>query len=240
MAWQPIIKSRRDWEVVPHLHDYHAVLSAFSWEQARRELDSLPDHRGLNIAHEAVTRHAGGPRADHLALRWLRKNGAVKDYSYRLLDELTNRFANALRRLGVERGDRVFVLAGRIPELYIAALGTLKNRSVFCPLFSAFGPEPIRARMTIGQAKVLVTTESLYHRKVAGIRDSLPDLEHVLLIGDEGSPTGVPGTEDSHRLLERASPEFTIDPTDCFCDGSRRRDSCANWDDGPTSTRWTF
>jgi len=240
MAWQPIIKSRRDWEVVPHLHDYHAVRSAFSWEQARRELDGLPDHRGLNIAHEAVTRHAGGPRADHLALRWLRKNGAVKDYSYRLLDELTNRFANALRRLGVERGDRVFVLAGRIPELYIAALGTLKNRSVFCPLFSAFGPEPIRARMTIGQAKVLVTTESLYHRKVAGIRDSLPDLEHVLLIGDEGSPTGVPGTEDSHRLLERASPEFTIDPTDCFGDGSRRRDSCANWDDGPTSTRWTF
>ncbi|GIW54621.1 MAG: acetate--CoA ligase [Nitrospiraceae bacterium] len=214
MAWQPIIKSRRDWEVVPHLHDYHAVRSAFSWEQARRELDGLPDHRGLNIAHEAVTRHAGGPRADHLALRWLGKNGAVKDYSYRLLDELTNRFANALRRLGVERGDRVFVLAGRIPELYIAALGTLKNRSVFCPLFSAFGPEPIRARMTIGQAKVLVTTESLYHRKVAGIRDSLPDLEHVLLIGDEGSPTGVPGTEDYHRLLERASPEFTIDPTD--------------------------
>jgi acetyl-CoA synthetase len=147
-------------------------------------------------------------------LRWLGKNGAVKDYSYRLLDELRNRFANALRRLGVGKGDRVYVLAGRIPELYIAALGTLKNRSVFCPLFSAFCPEPIRARMTIGQANVPVTTEPLYHRKVAGIRGSLPDLEHVLLIGDDGSPTGVPGTEDYHRLLEQADSEFTIGPAD--------------------------
>ncbi len=62
--------------------------------------------------------------------------------------------------------------------LYIAALGTLKNRSVFCPLFSAFDPEPIRTRMTIGQAKVLMTTETLYERKVVGIRVLLPDGVH--------------------------------------------------------------
>ena len=81
-----------------------------------------------------------------------------------------------LRALGVGRGDRVYVLAGRIPELYVAALGTLKNGSVFCPLFSAFGPEPIRVRMATGQARVLVTTESLYRRKVAALRSALPDL----------------------------------------------------------------
>ena len=78
------------------------------------------------------------------------------------LRSVTNRFANVLAELGVGAGDRVFVLAGRIPELYVAALGTLKNRAVFCPLFSAFGPEPIRARLAIGEARVLVTTESLY------------------------------------------------------------------------------
>ena len=83
----------------------------------------------------------------HLAIRWLGKTGTVEDYSYSRLNELTNRFANVLQQLGVGRGDRVFVLAGRIPELYIAALGTFKNRSVFCPLFSAFGPEPIRTRL---------------------------------------------------------------------------------------------
>lgn len=47
------------------------------------------------------------------------------------------------------------------------------SRGVFCPMFSAFGPEPIRVRMTTGRARVLVTTESLYRRKIAGIRDAL-------------------------------------------------------------------
>ena len=62
----------------------------------------------------------------------------------------SNRFANVLAQRGIAKGDRVFSLLGRCPELYIAALGTLKNGSVFSPLFSAFGPEPIKARMTIG------------------------------------------------------------------------------------------
>ena len=165
------------------------------------------------MAHEAVVRHAEGPRASHPAIKWLGKNGGVEDYSYSRLNELTNRFANVLRQLGVSRGDRVFVLAGRIPELYIAALGTLKTRSVFCPLFSAFGPEPIRARLTIGQAKVLVTTHSLYQRKVAAIRAAVPTLEHILLIGDDREPTAVAGTVDFQRSLQQAGPSFTIEAT---------------------------
>jgi len=214
MSWSTIIKSRRDWEVIPNLDDYRDVRRTFSWEKASRELDGLPGSQGLNIAHEAVDRHAAGPRANHLALRWLGKNGEVQDYTYAELRDFTNRFANVLQRLGVGQGDRVFVLAGRIPELYITALGTLKNRSVFCPLFSAFGPEPIRARMTIGQAKVLVTTESLYQRKVAGLRSSLPFLEHVLLVGEAQKPVGVPGTDDYHRLMDEAGIQFTIGRTD--------------------------
>ena len=94
---------------------------------------------------------------------------SVRDFSYSALAAATNRFANLLARHGVTKGDRVFSLLGRTPELYIAALGTLKNGSVFSPLFSAFGPEPIRARMTIGSAKVLVTTEAFYRRKVASL-----------------------------------------------------------------------
>ena len=78
------------------------------------------------------------------------------------LQRLSNRFANVLRGLGIGKGDRVFALAGRIPELYIAALGALKNGSAFCPLFSAFGPEPIQQRLSIGEGKVLVTTRALY------------------------------------------------------------------------------
>lgn len=68
----------------------------------------------------------------------------MRDYTYADLAALSSRFANVLRALGVGKGDRVYVLAGRIPEPYVTALGTLKNRSVFSPLFSAFGPDPIR------------------------------------------------------------------------------------------------
>jgi len=214
VPWETIVKSRRDWEVTPNLHEYGEVRAGFTWERARQELDGLPGGRGLNIAHEAVDRHAAGRLRDHLALRWIGKNGEPRDYTYGRLHELTNRFANVLQRLGVTKGDRVYVLAGRIPELYITALGTLKNRSVFCPLFSAFGPEPIRARMGIGRAKVLVTTESLYQRKVAGLRASLPHLQDVLLVGDAHKPTNVPGTKDYYWLMAEAGDRFVVEPTD--------------------------
>ncbi|HLC42330.1 MAG TPA: acetate--CoA ligase [Methylomirabilota bacterium] len=214
MAFKTLVKSKSGGAVPPNLHDYDEVRAAFSWEKAGRELDGLPGGLGLNIAHEAIDRHAAGPRQDQLALRWLGKSGEIEDYTYAKLRALTNRFANVLQTLGVGRGDRVYLVAGRIPELYIAALGTLKNRSVFCPLFSAFGPEPIRARMAIGQARLLVTTESLYRRKVEPLRSSLPDLEHVLLVGDGGAETSVPGTKDYRALMTAASDEFTIGPTD--------------------------
>jgi acetyl-CoA synthetase len=67
--------------------------------------------------------------------------------------------------------------------------------------------------MTIGRARVLVTTEALYARKVAAIRDTLPDLEHVILVGERGATTSVPGTEDYGRLLIAAADEYSIGPT---------------------------
>jgi acetyl-CoA synthetase len=214
MAWEPIIKAQGALRVVPNLQDYEKARAAFSWDQARRELDRLPGGKGLNIAHEAVDRHAAGPRCDRVAIRWISKAGTWEDFSYAQLRDLTNRFANILSRLGVGKGDRVFVLAGRIPELYVAALGTLKNRSIVCPLFSAFGPEPLRARLAIGQAQVLVTTEPLYQRKVAALRSALPFLRHVILIGEDHQPTRMPGTLDYYQFMQQASDRFTIEPTD--------------------------
>jgi acetyl-CoA synthetase len=199
--------------VTPNLDDYERVRVAFSWQAARAELAGLPGGGGLNIAHEAVDRHAQGARADHVAIRWLGKRGEVREYTYRTLRALTGRFANVLTGLGLQRGERVFTLLGRLPELYVTALGTLKHGGVLCPLFSAFGPEPIRARMAIGRARVLVTTEALYRRKVAALRAQLPDLAHVLLVGEGGTPTAVPGTSDFHARLADAAEGFRIPPT---------------------------
>ena len=196
----------------PNLPDYEEACRSFSWEAARAELTGLPGGLGLNMAYEAVDRHAAGPRAGHVALRWLGRAGQVDDYTYADLAVLTNQFANVLQSLGIVRGDRVFALLGRIPELYLAALGTLKHRAIFCPLFSAFGPEPIRARMQLGQAKVLVTTAALYRRKIAPIRADLPDLVHVLLVGNDLT-FEAPGTLRLETLMGMVPETYEIGPT---------------------------
>ncbi|NLI80793.1 MAG: acetate--CoA ligase [Deltaproteobacteria bacterium] len=212
MERAPIRKGPFPGNIEPNLQDYAKVRAEFSWEAIRGELDGLPDNMGLNMAHEAVDRHATGPRAQKAAMRWLGKDGTVLSLSYCQLMEMSNRFANALRELGVAKGKRVFVLTGRIPPLYITALGTLKHLSVFCPLFSAFGPEPIYQRLARGDAKVLVTTEPLYGQKVAGLRTRLPGLKHILLT-DAGDHTGS-GVWSLEKLMCAVSPQYTIPPTD--------------------------
>ena len=211
LRFRPIVKSRDQFRVQPNLLDYRDERARFTWDAARRRLDGVPGGRGLNIAHEAVDRHASGSRRDRVAIRWRGRHGAVRELTYAALAAETSRFANALRALGVGKGDAVFTLAGRIPELYVAALGTLKNTSVFCPLFSAFGPEPIRQRLALGGARVLITTAALYERKLAGLRDALPQLEHVVVV--EGGATPPSGTRDWASLMARASDTFTIPPT---------------------------
>ena len=209
-----IKKHLSDLSLPPNLPDYAAARANFTWEAARAQLDGLPDGGGLNIAHEAVDRHAAGPRATQVAIRWLDRDSQSRDYTYQQLRELSNRFANALQGLGIEQGDRVAVLTPRIPELYITALGTLKLGCLFMPLFSAFGPEPIRTRLRLGGARVLVTTEMLYRRKVAQLRDSLPALQLVILVGNAQESVELPGTLDFHRLVAAADTHFTIPPTD--------------------------
>jgi len=214
VAFETIIKDLSTLAVTPNLEDYEAARTPDFWERARAEIDGLPGGKGLNIAHEAVDRHAAGVRADHLALRWLGRNGEVRDFTYGDLGRETSRFANVLQGLGLGPGDLLGGLAGRIPELYVAALGTLKHRSVFSPLFSAFGPEPIRTRLALGHARALLTTELLYQRKVAGIRSALPELEHVILVGEGGAETNVPGTLDYGRLMAAAGDTYEIGSTD--------------------------
>jgi acetyl-CoA synthetase len=198
----------------PNLRDYAGECAAFRWDRAARALDGLPGGRGLNIAHEAVDRHAGGARAGATALRFLPRRGTAIDLSYAELAVRTNRFANVLAGLGVVPGDRVFALLPRIPALYVTALGALKQRAVFCPLFSAFGPEPVQQRLALGAGRVLVTTERSYRRKVEALRSRLPQLEHVLLTARESEGPPPPGTLDLDALLAAASPDYTIGATE--------------------------
>lgn len=177
------------------------------WDRAWLGLDGDPSG-AANIALEAVDRHVASGRGDHTAIRWLGRHAERVELTYSELAEQTDRVVSVLRSLGGRPNDRLFALATRVPELYVGALGTLKAGMVFSPLFSAFGPDPIIERMRIGGGRFLLTTAPLFRRKVAPILDDLPELEHVLVIGDVSDVTHDRiHVHDLRRLLAAATPD---------------------------------
>jgi len=197
--------------VSPNLKDYDTLSRSFNWNDEQNLLHGLPYNKGLNIAYEAIEQHAKGKLKDSIALRWIQKDKTAKDFTYDDLHKLSSRFANVLTTLGVKKGEWVFALAGRIPELYIAALGTLKTTAVFCPLYSVFGPEPVFQRLSKGDAKVLVTIKALFEKKVKQLLDKLPLLQYILLTDEELSINDK--VLSLPRLMEEAYDEFFIPPT---------------------------
>ena len=212
MQSTPIIKKPETFQVPPNLLDYDKTCASFSWKKTYEELRCQQTDKGTNIAYLAVDRHADGPISNQLALRWLGGNGTTLDFTYRELQEQSNRFANLLQQLGIGKGYTVCVFCDKIPALYFAALGSFKNLSVFCPLFSAFGPEAVYHRLQRGDARILVTTTRLYHQKIEGLLKRLPKLQHVLLAD---APEDVhEGLWSLPQQLASASSAFTIAPTD--------------------------
>jgi acetyl-CoA synthetase len=217
-----IHKTAADLRIAPNLLDYEGERRRFSWDAAAREW------------------------RDRIAYRFLAADSAPRDFSYGQLSALSNRFCNVLRGLGVGKADRVFILAGRIPELYVALLGALKNGSVACPLFSAFGPEPIATRVRLGAGAVLVTTDELFERKVARWLDRMPSLKHVLLVAQDGGTTAIAGTRDLAELMNAASDQCDITPTSAedpallhFTSGTTGAPKGALHVHGAAVTHWT-
>lgn len=139
-ATWPIIKKTPHTRAQAVLGDYDQLCRDFSWDEARALLDYLPDGC-LNICHEAIDRHVGRGNGEVTALRWIGRGDNIQDFTYADLQRETSKFANVLKANQIGAGDRVFSLLGRITQLYIAALGTLKNGGVYSPLFAAFGPD---------------------------------------------------------------------------------------------------
>jgi len=209
---EPIRKTVKDLALPPNMADYKRIVESFSWEAIRAELQDAREPRSFNIARIAVDVHAAGPRYAHVAIRWIGKDGTIRDVTFRDLRAQTNRFANVLGALKIQKGERVFALMGRMPELHASALGSLKKGCVFCPLFSAFGPEPVYERLSLGDARVLVTTEKLYERKVAALRERLPGLQHILLV--DAAEHSQPNVWSLSKWMSAASEEFSIPDTD--------------------------
>ena len=213
MNYEPIVKPPPErMPVTPNLIGYEAAGDAFRWDDIRAELDGLPGG-GLNIAYECIDRHLTTDRKDKVAMLWEAKDGRTETYTFAQMAAASNKAANALRSLGVEKGDRVFVFLERVPELYFTVFGTLKLGAVIGPLFSAFGPDAVRDRLADSEAKVLITSPDLWAR-VKDIRADLPRLQHVVILDRRGGGDVPEGTVAWPDVFDAQSEEFEIEATD--------------------------
>ncbi len=207
-----IHKSADDLRVTPNFVDYDGTRAKFDWSAVPNPCAGMAAG-GCNIAYAAVDRHADGPMSARPALRFVSAAGdgamATRDLSYAELARLSRRFTNVLRSLAIDKGDRVFTLLGHCPELYITVMGALRNGSVVCPLFSAFGPEPLVTRLNLGNADVLVTTAAIYRRKIAKVRDRLPSVRHIIVI-DEHTADDDSATLDFWHCVDAADDDAPI------------------------------
>jgi acetyl-CoA synthetase len=180
------------------------------WQSIRAELEAGAPGYGLNMAHAAVTRHAYGPERNHTALRWLSAEGDRLEWTFAELECDSSRAANVFKRLGLAPGQVVATLCGRVPELYLTALGALKSGAVFCALYASYGHEPIVSRLVASNAVVLVTNRRLYD-KISDLRPRMPALRHILLMDDSGGPGE--GMHSLQALMADASDDFAISAT---------------------------
>lgn len=172
--------------------NYENLCERFSW--------SIPPR--YNIGVDACTKWAEQDFG-RLALIHVGQDGKASNYTFGQMHEASNRFANLLRGVGLEPGDRVGVLLPQAPETAMAHIGAYKSGCIAIPLFSLFGAEALQYRLADSGAKVVVTN-SEGAAKLAGIRERLPDLQAVFTI--DGA---LPGTLDLHREMARLSDDFT-------------------------------
>ena len=160
-----------------NMGDYNAACRDFRWEEVLKNFEFSSTGR-VNAAHEAVDRHVK-TMGDRIALRFL-DDESEETYTFQELSLASNRFANLLLELGVNKKDRVFIFMPRSLELYIAFFGILKVGAIPVPLFEAFMREGLLDRMGDCDPVAVVTHESLKERIP---RDKVETLESVIVVG---------------------------------------------------------
>ncbi len=125
-----------------------------------------------NLVHNALDRHQNTAVRNKQAMIWVGENGDVRTFSYRQLWQEVNRFANVLKGLGVKKGDTVTIYMGRVPELPMAMLATLKLGAVHSVVYGGFSSTALASRIEDAQSKVLITCDGAWLRgKVIKLKD---------------------------------------------------------------------
>jgi acetyl-CoA synthetase len=176
---------------------WEAWAKELDWfEPWRRVLDWRPPHAQwfvggkLNVAYNCLDRHLAGPRRNKAALVWEGEPGDVRTFTYWDLHREVSRFANVLKGLGVERGDRVAIYLPMIPEAAIAMLACARIGAPHSVVFGGFSADSLRDRIDDAQAKVLVTADGGFRRgRVVSLKEhadraleETPSIESVVVV----------------------------------------------------------
>ena len=186
-----------------------------NYDQLWRQTDpwsDIPARYNLGVALTQGNVEAG--RGNRVCLHCENSAGRTKQFTYDDMHRLTNRFANALAQLGVQRGDRVLLRLPNLPEFYIAALAVAKLGGVFIPSSTQFRTPEIEYRLRDSAAVVAITTTSLAG-DVEAAWIGAPTLKHLITIGDDQTPA-TNRQLDFWQLLEQCDDEFT--PADTASD----------------------
>jgi acetyl-CoA synthetase len=177
--WEPLARSWDPWSVIPEQYNLGVALTAGQVAQGR---------------------------GDKPVLLWENAAGQCRSLSYAQLDALSSRFASALARLGVQRGDRIFLRLPNVPEFYVAALGAAKRGAVFIPSSTQFRETEVDYRLRDAAAVAAVTTRRLAEA-VDNVRAACPALQHLIIVPDEeGSARG--DALDFARLVDEGQESF--------------------------------
>ncbi|PYI52054.1 acetate--CoA ligase [Paenibacillus flagellatus] len=190
-----------------NLPSYEEARQSFDWAEVEKQFSWYATGK-VNMAYEAIDRHVEAGYADKVALYYSDAN-RDEAVTYGQMKANSNKFGNVLRKLGVQKGDRVFIFMPRSPELYYALLGTIKIGAIVGPLFEAFMEQAVRDRLDDSQAVAIVTTPALLSRVPVA---DLPSLKHVILVGDD-LQLGA-GQVDFKAEMAQASDELAIEWVD--------------------------
>ncbi|PSL31082.1 acetyl-CoA synthetase [Planomicrobium soli] len=187
------------------LHNYEETAANFDWTDVEKEF-SWYETGKVNMAYEAIDRHAESDRKNKVAL-YYKDQGRSESYTFYEMKRMTNRAANLLKaHSNLEKGDRIFIFMPRSPELYFMMFGALKMGLIVGPLFEAFMEGAIYDRLDDSDAKAIITTPELLSRVP---HERLPNLKTIFLVGEKIEEDQK--VIDVQKYLGTSSDQFEIE-----------------------------
>jgi acetyl-CoA synthetase len=178
----------------------------------------------LNVSANCLDRHVDAGKGGRVAFYWEGEDETRKEVTYAALLDETQRFANALRSLGVGKGDVVGIYMPMVPEAVAAMLACARIGAPHNVVFGGFSAESVKERMDVSEAKLLITADATLRRgepvpmkpAVDGILGELPKMEHVVVVDRCGTNPPMTKGRDHfwHDLVAVAEPECPPEPMD--------------------------